>query len=421
MKIVTLLLCLFLSNTTSFANKNTISYYRHLRFNHVSPHIDLAGIYPIDKETAKHTSHYRFTYDSANRIVEIINNHYHTERRHPLASLGVYKVVITYTDAKETRVFYDKNGKRISNDREVFKEVYTFQKNGFKTGLTFFDMANKPMESNWGISEYRWTKDKKMIVEKRFNRKGVAVSLSPYFQFETTGILLDKNGAPMAHYNLDQNLNVVPNAKGIAAYKDTYDENQNHIVYSYHDAKDNLVTNPWGFAYGKKKYDSIGNYIGLEQFDIHKTRIRVREIATNTNITLATKASKKDSLEIKRIALGYLKALQNLQPKLMEEVMNDSLKKVTIGWSRTLKKEVAVPTTKAQMLAFATSWNKANTKFPPQPNDQVRILDIYNRVANVKLISDNWVEYLHLIKLDGKWSIVNLLWQHKDLNRYPKE
>jgi hypothetical protein len=39
----------------------------------------------------------------------------------------------------------------------------------------------------------------------------------------------------------------------------------------------------------------------------------------------------------------------------------------------------------------------------------------------VKLVSDNWVEYLHLIKLDGKWTLTNLIWQYKDINRYPKE
>ncbi|WP_296315694.1 nuclear transport factor 2 family protein [Winogradskyella sp. UBA3174] len=136
---------------------------------------------------------------------------------------------------------------------------------------------------------------------------------------------------------------------------------------------------------------------------------------------MAAKASQKDSIEIKRIALGYLVGLQYLKPELMNEVMNDSLKKITIGWDRASKKEYAKPTTKAEMIAFAESWNKSNTKFPAKPNNQIIVLDIYNRIANVKLVSDNWVEYLHLIKLDGKWSIANLIWQHKNISRYPKE
>ena len=77
-----------------------------MRYNHVSPYINLAGTFPIDYDTAKSTSHYIFKYDGKNRIIEIINNHYHTEKQHPLASLGVYKVLITYSKDKEIRIFF---------------------------------------------------------------------------------------------------------------------------------------------------------------------------------------------------------------------------------------------------------------------------------------------------------------------------
>jgi len=102
----------------------------------------------------------------------------------------------------------------------------------------------------------------------------------------------------------------------------------------------------------------------------------------------------------------------------MDKVFNDSLNKVTIDYDREIKKEVAKAITKEEMIEFATSWNKSNNKFPSRPSNQIKILDIYNRIANVKLTSDNWVEYLHLIKLDGNWTIINLIWQHKDVKRY---
>jgi hypothetical protein len=421
MKILKFVLLLCVTSSLYAQTDFSTQYFRHLRYNHVSPYIDLAGTYPIDSETAQVTSHYIFNYNDSGKIIEIINNHYHTERQHPLASLGVYKVTIAYPEGQEIRTFYDKNGKRITNDRAVYKEIYNYNKKGFKYTLQFFDVDNNPMESNWGIAKYQWSQQKKLIIERRYNLKNEAVALSPYFEFGITGILLDKKGYPKAHYNLDENLIVIANDKGTASYQDVYDANGNHETYSYHDASDALVTNQWGFAYGVKTYDSIGNQIGLDQFDTKKERIRGRIVPTNITIELAKIASQKDSIEIKRIALGYLIALQDLKPKLMDEVMNDSLNKITVGWDRVSKKEFAKATTKAEMIEFATSWNKSNTKFPTKPNNQITILDIYNRIANVKLVSDNWVEYLHLIKLDGKWSVVNLIWQHKDINRYPKE
>ena len=66
------------------------------------------------------------------------------------------------------------------------------------------------------------------------------------------------------------------------------------------------------------------------------------------------------------------------------------------------------------MLKFAESWNKSGAKFPTNPKNHVTILDAYQKAASVKLVSDNWVEYLHLIKVNRQWKIINLLWLYKD-------
>ena len=43
----------------------------------------------------------------------------------------------------------------------------------------------------------------------------------------------------------------------------------------------------------------------------------------------------------------------------------------------------------------------------------VKILDVYNGIATVKAVSANYVDYLHLAKWDGKWMIVNILWDNR--------
>jgi len=414
-----LLLLLCVTSLYSQANPKT-EYYRHLKYNHISPYLSISGIHPIDQSTAKSTSHYIFKYDNSGRLAEVINNHYHTEKKHPLASLGVYKLKIEYKEGKEIRTFFDPNGKRVSNDRAVYKEVFHYDNNQFKSTLQFYDLNDKPMESNWAIAEYKWSRKDTLIIERRFNIKKEPVNVSPYFEFGVTGIQIDNNGLAKAHYNLNEQLEVANNSAGVASYRDNFDAQGNHVKYSYYDADNNLTLNQWQFAFGEKSYDKIGNNILLEQFDTKGILTRSRSVYTNTTIELSPPASIEDSLEIRKKSLGYLKALQQLDPILMDEVMNDSLNKVTIGYNRAVKKEIARATTRDQMIAFAEDWNKSNTKFPPSPNDQVTILSIYNRIASVKLVSDNWVEYLHLIRLDGKWEIVNLIWQHKDVSRYPK-
>ena len=410
---------LCVSLITIAQNQSNKQYFRHLKYNHVSPYVKLTGTYPISEAEASTTSHYIFTYNKNNQLILITNNHYFTERRHPLASIGAYKTVITYQDNQETRIFLDTKGNRISNDRGIYKEVFTLNKKGNYTKLEFFDLEDNPMESNWKISKYTWDKHKKMVIEKRVNLNNEPQSLSTYFDFGTTGMTFKKDGMPLGNYNLNRDLEVTNNAAGVASYQDNYDDYGNHVKYAYYDAANTLVNNANGFAVGIKVYDSVGNYIKQQIFDKDMKLLRERDIANNQYVKLSDIASKEDSLEIKRIALGYLKALQELKPELMKEVMNDSLNKVTVGFNRALRKEVVTAIPRDRMIENAKNWNKSNTKFPPNPNNHVKILDVYHRMATVKLVSDNWVEYLHLIKLDGKWSIINLLWQHKNVKRYP--
>lgn len=397
----------------------TTQYYRHLRYNHVSPHVPLIGIYPISKQEALNTSHYVFTYNNSNEIIEIINNHYHTEKMHPLASIGAYKSIISYANNVETRIFFDKNGKRVTNDREVYKEVFKKDKKGFVNELRFFDLEDNPMESNWGIAYYDWNKYKQLVIEKRFNLGDSAVNNSPYFEFGITGIEYDKKGNPKANYNLNESFQVIANSVGVAVYVDTYDENGNHIMYTYHDKDGKLTMNHWNYAIGGKGYDENGNQISRSISEADGNLINESNTPSNIKIEMADPVTAKDSAEIKETALGYLVALQELNPVLMERVMHKQLAKRTVGYDFKEKKENIRETTYEQMLEFAASWNKSGTKFPFNPSNKVYILDIYNRMASVKLVSDNWVEYLHLVKTNNEWQIVNLFWLHKDKNRYP--
>ena len=44
---------------------------------------------------------------------------------------------------------------------------------------------------------------------------------------------------------------------------------------------------------------------------------------------------------------------------------------------------------------------------------EVTLLDIANDIASVKVVSEPFVDYLHLAKVDGRWSIVNVLYEDR--------
>jgi hypothetical protein len=44
---------------------------------------------------------------------------------------------------------------------------------------------------------------------------------------------------------------------------------------------------------------------------------------------------------------------------------------------------------------------------------EVTVLDIFGNAASVKIVASDWVDYMHLAKFDGRWVIVNVLWELK--------
>ena len=43
----------------------------------------------------------------------------------------------------------------------------------------------------------------------------------------------------------------------------------------------------------------------------------------------------------------------------------------------------------------------------------VTLLDLYRNAASAKLVTAEWVEYLHLARWDGRWVVLNVLWELK--------
>ncbi len=44
---------------------------------------------------------------------------------------------------------------------------------------------------------------------------------------------------------------------------------------------------------------------------------------------------------------------------------------------------------------------------------EITVLDIADNIASVKVESEPFIDYLHLAKLDGRWSIVNVLYEDR--------
>lgn len=124
-------------------------------------------------------------------------------------------------------------------------------------------------------------------------------------------------------------------------------------------------------------------------------------------------ASKSDSTSIVETALNYVEGFYNSDGERMEKALHPMLAKRTF-----------LPSAEGQRLRFVDMsalmlvQNTRNShRYLKDKGDiskmrrDIVILDINNNSASVKAYMEDWIDYMHLFKVDGDWKIVNVLWE----------
>ncbi|MCX2452057.1 nuclear transport factor 2 family protein [Pedobacter sp. PLR] len=127
--------------------------------------------------------------------------------------------------------------------------------------------------------------------------------------------------------------------------------------------------------------------------------------------------TKQDSLDVKVAVLDYIESQHTPDPAQMDRALHPRMVKRTFWKDKETGKDYLRETNAESMILLAESYNKKKDKFPEVPKKEVRFLDVSDRTASIKLIADDWIDYLHLVKLNGTWKIINVLWQYHDSAR----
>lgn len=134
--------------------------------------------------------------------------------------------------------------------------------------------------------------------------------------------------------------------------------------------------------------------------------------------SFALAENSRDVAAVKQAALDYIESQHNPSPDRMKKALHEKLAKRTF-WQRVDGEEFIMETSYDTMIRIAATYNKAGDKFPTDPKKGVKVLDIDGKVASVKLIADDWIDYMHLFKNDkSEWKIVNVMWQYHDRTKH---
>ena len=121
-------------------------------------------------------------------------------------------------------------------------------------------------------------------------------------------------------------------------------------------------------------------------------------------------ATAADTAGIRTAALDYIEGWYSADGARMERALHPELAKRNV--STNAQGQSRLQQMSAMSLVQGTR-RGGGTYIPvaARKND-VSILDIHGGAASARVTAATWVDYMHLAKFNGKWVIVNVLWEN---------
>lgn len=117
-----------------------------------------------------------------------------------------------------------------------------------------------------------------------------------------------------------------------------------------------------------------------------------------------------DRAAVQQAAADYVDAIYLVDPTRIERSVHPDLTKR--GFWRDPAKTTYEPQstmTYAQLMSLAASWNKAGNR--DTSVKKVEVLDVLDQTAVAKITASWGIDYMQLAKYDGRWKIINIVWQ----------
>lgn len=131
-------------------------------------------------------------------------------------------------------------------------------------------------------------------------------------------------------------------------------------------------------------------------------------------LALASEAraqSPADAAAIKQTALDYIEGWYEGNAERMERALHPELAKRIVRTNKEGYSNLGQMSAMSLVLGTRRGGGKETPKEKQQKD--VTILDVFENAASVKVVASDWIDYLHMAKSNGRWVIVNVLWELK--------
>ena len=114
-----------------------------------------------------------------------------------------------------------------------------------------------------------------------------------------------------------------------------------------------------------------------------------------------------DAAAIRETALDYIEGWYEGNAERMQRALHPELAK------RIVTRKNTVNSMTAQTLIEQTRKGGGKDTPPERQQKDVTILDVFEKAASVKVVASDWIDYMQMGKVDGRWVIINVLWEMK--------
>jgi len=132
-------------------------------------------------------------------------------------------------------------------------------------------------------------------------------------------------------------------------------------------------------------------------------------LVLGVSVSFAQTDSDRDA--IKRTALNYAEGWYEGNAEKMESSLSPDLAKRIVRTNPQGQSGLGQMTAMALVQGTRGGSGKQTPKEEQQKD--VTILDAMSSAATVKVEMRDWVDYMHIGKMNGKWVIINVLWEMK--------
>ena len=143
---------------------------------------------------------------------------------------------------------------------------------------------------------------------------------------------------------------------------------------------------------------------------IVKTRIALL-VAAMLAASQVSAQSAADSAAIRQTALDYIEGWYEGNGERMERAVHPDLAKRIINTDQRGRNVLG----HQSAMTLVQNTRRGGGKETPaaQQRKEVRILDVFGNTASVRVDASGWIDYMHIAKWNGRWVIVNVLWENR--------